>query len=98
MKQASRAWRKKLVGVMQLLGFEQCPSDNYVMRLSTNETLEMAVVVHVDDISSVGELTRFKRFARDLNEHFPVKLLGNLEMYAGIRFSRDPVSGNLTLF
>ena len=26
-----------------------------------------------------------------------MKCLGDLEMYAGIRFTRDPISGNLTL-
>ena len=59
--------------------------------------LEMAVVVHVDDIFSVGNKARCEQFGRDLNQHFPVKFLGDLEMYAGIRFTRDPVSGNLTL-
>lgn len=97
LKQASRTWHKKLVSVMKLLGFEQCPADNCVMRLVTNGVLEMAVVVHVDDILSVGSKARSEQFGRDLNKHFPVKFLGDLEMYAGIRFTRDPVSGNLTL-
>ena len=83
---------------MKLLGFEQCPSDNCVMRLVTHGVLEMAVVVvHVDDILSVGNKERCERFGRELNGHFPVKFLGDLEMYAGIRFTRDPISGNLTL-
>ncbi|CAM9104120.1 unnamed protein product, partial [Ectocarpus fasciculatus] len=34
-KQASRTWHKNLVSVMNPLGFEQCPSDNGVMRLVT---------------------------------------------------------------
>lgn len=46
---------------------------------------------------SGGDKARCERFGRDLNELFPVKFLGDLEMYAGIRFTRDPVSGNLTL-
>ena len=78
-------------------GFEQRPADNCVMRLITNGVLEMAVVVHVDDIFSVGNKARCEQFGRDLNQHFPVKFLGDLEMYAGIRFTRDSVSGNLTL-
>ena len=97
LKQASRTWHKKLVSVMKLLGFQQCPSDNCVMRLVSNGVLEMAVVVHVDDILAAGDRERCERFGRDLNEHFPVKFLGELEMYAGVRFTRDPVSGNLTL-
>ena len=28
LKQASRTWHKKLISVMKLLGFEQCPADN----------------------------------------------------------------------
>ena len=78
LKQASRTWHKKLVSVMKLLGFEPCPADNCVMRLVTNGKLEMAVVVHVDDIMSVGDQARCEQFGRDLNEHFPVKFLGDL--------------------
>ena len=58
------------------------------MRLVTNGKLEMAVVVHVDDIMSVGDRAPCEQFGRDLNKHFPVKFLGGLEMYAGIRFTR----------
>ena len=58
LKQASRTWYKKLVGVMKFLGFEQCPADNCVMCLVTGGMLEMAVFVHVDDIFSIGSKAR----------------------------------------
>ena len=54
LKQASRTWHQTLIRVMKLLGFEQCPSDNCVMRLVKNGVLEVAVVVYVDDILFVG--------------------------------------------
>lgn len=97
LKQASRTWHKKLVSVMKLLGFEQCAADMCVMRLIRDEKLELALVVHVDDILAVGSRDRCEQLGRDLNAHFPVKFLGELSMYAGICFSRDPISGNITL-
>ena len=68
-KQASRTWHKNLVSVMNPLGFEQCPSDNGVMRLVTYGVLDMAVVVHVEGIFSVREKARCECFGRELNAH-----------------------------
>lgn len=56
------------------------------MRLVTNEELEMAVVVHIDYISSVGKQDRCEQLGKMLNEFFHVKFLGELRMNAGIRF------------
>ena len=54
LKQASRTWHNHLVRAMRCLDFEQCAADACVMRLVENGTVSMVVVVHVDDIFSVG--------------------------------------------
>lgn len=57
----------------------------------------VVVVVHVDDLFSIGTKARCDQFGRDLNDHVPIKNLGDLRLYAGIRFSRDRAAGTITL-
>ena len=80
---------------MKCLGFEQCAADACVMRLMEKEAIAMVVVVHVDDIFSIGLKSRCE--GRDLNEYVPISNLGELRLYAGIRFSRDLALGTVTL-
>ena len=65
LKQASRTRHNHLVRAMRCLGFEQCAADACVMRLVENGTVSMVVVVHVDDIFSVGRKNRYDQFGRD---------------------------------
>ena len=53
------------------------------MRLVENGTVSMVVVVHVDDIFSVGRKNRCDQFGRDLNQYVPITNLGELRLYAG---------------
>lgn len=76
---------------------EQSAADPCVMRLMENDVLVMTVVVHVDDIFSIGEKKRCIQFGRDLNEYVPTTFLGELRMYAGVRFPRDWDLGTITL-
>ncbi|CAB1119976.1 unnamed protein product [Ectocarpus sp. CCAP 1310/34] len=82
---------------MKCLGFEQCAADACVMRLIEEGVVAMVVVVHVDDIFSIGKKSRCEQFGRDLNEYVPITNLGELRLYAGIRFSRDFAQGTITL-
>lgn len=97
LKQASRTWHYHLVAGMRSLGFEQCGADACVMRLVENGVVAMVVVVHVDDIFSIGAKARCDQFGRDLNAYVPIKNLGELRLYAGIRFSRDRAAGTIKL-
>ena len=97
LKQASRMWHYHLVRAMKSLGFEQCGADACVMRLIENGVVTMVVVTHVDDIFSIGAKARCDQFGRDLNAYLPIKNLGELRLYAGIRFSRDRAAGTITL-
>lgn len=97
LKQASRSWHYHLIAGMKSLGFEQCGADACVMRLIENGVVVMVVVVHVDDIFSIGTKARCDQFGRDLNAYAPIKNLGELRLYAGIRFSRNRAAGTITL-
>ena len=68
LKQASRTWHHHLVDGMQRFGFEQSAADACVMRLVQNGSVTMVVLIHVDDIFSIGRKSRCDQFARDLNE------------------------------
>ena len=56
----------------------------------------MVVVVHVGGIFSIGAKTRCDQFGRDLNVYEPIKNLGELRLYAGVRFARERAAGTIT--
>ena len=58
LKQASRTWHDHLVRGMRSLGFEQYAADACVMRLVEDGVVSMVVVVHVNDIFSIGRKSR----------------------------------------
>ena len=95
LKQASRAWHNHLVRGMRSLGFEQCAADARVIRLVEDGVVSMGVVVHVDDIFSIGRKSRYDQFGRVLNQYVPITNLRELRLYAGCRFSRDFASGTI---
>ena len=96
LKQASRTWHNHLARGMRSLGFEQSAADACVMCLVEDGVVSMVVVVHVDDIFSIGRKSRCDQFGRDLNQYVPITILGELRLYAG-RFSRDFDSGMITI-
>ena len=67
------------------------------MRLVEEGVVSMVVVVHVDDIFSIGRKSRYDQFGKDLNQYVPITNLGELRLYAGCRFSRDFNSGTITI-
>ena len=97
LKQASRTWHNHLVRGMRSLGFEQCAADACVMRLVEDGVVSMVVVAHVDDISCIARKSRCDQFGRDLNQYVSITNLGELQLYAGCRFSRDFDSGTITI-
>ena len=82
---------------MRSLGFEQCAADACVMRLVEDCVVSMVVVVHVDDIFSIGRKSRCDQFGRDLNQYVPITNLGELRLYADCQFSRDFDPGTITI-
>ena len=77
--------------------FESCAADACVMRLIEHNVVVMVVVVHVDDIFSIGLKSRCDKFGVDLDRYVPITNLGELRWYAGCRFSRDAVLGTVTM-
>ena len=67
------------------------------MRLIEHDVVVMVVVVHVDDIFSIGLKSRCDKFGADLNRYEPITNLRELRWYAGCRFSRDAFLGTVTM-
>ena len=97
LRQSSRTWHNYLMRGLKHLGFESCAADACVMRLIEHSVVVMVVVVHVDDIFSIGLKSRCDKFGVDLNRYVPITNLGELRWYAGCRFSRDAVLGTVTM-
>ena len=90
-------WHNYLMRGLKCLGFESCAADACVMRLIEHNVVVMVVVVHVDDIFSIGLKSRCDKFGVDLNRYVPITNLGELRWYAGCRFSRDAVLGTVAM-
>ena len=97
LKQASRSWHNHLVTRLKGLGFEQSLADACVFRLIEAGSVAVIAVVHVDDIFAVGRKERCDRFCEELNQLVPINNLGELRWYAGCHYSRDKVTGLLTI-
>ena len=92
LQQSSRIWHNNLMRGLKCLGFESCAADACVMRLIEHSVVVMVVVVHVDDIFSIGLKSRCDKFGIDLNRYVPITNLGELRWYAGCRFPGDYVA------
>ena len=97
LRQSPRTWHNHFMRALKCLGFESCASDACVMRLIEHNVVVMVVVVHVDDIFSIGLKSRCDKFGVDLNRYVPITNDGELRWYAGCRFSRDAVLGTVTI-
>ena len=82
---------------LKCLGFESCGADACVVRPVEHNVVVMVVVVHVDDIFSIGLKSRCDKFGVDLNSYVPITSLGELRWHAGCRFPRDAVLGTVTM-
>ena len=82
---------------LKCLGFESCAADACVMRLIERNVVVMIVVVHVDEIFSIGLKSRCDKFGVDLNHYVPITNLGELRWYEGCQFSSDAMLGTVTM-
>ena len=78
LRQSSRTWHSHLMRGFKGLGFESCAADACVMRLIEHNVVVMVVIVHVDDIFSIGLKSRCDKFGVDLNRYVPITNLGEL--------------------
>lgn len=89
LKQASRAWNKKLDGVLVQLGFQRSTVDECIYFNIKNGEI-VIIAVYVDDIlifSNDKELTN--KLKRNLSDKFKMKDIGEAKMCLGIRITRD---------
>ncbi|CAB1097724.1 unnamed protein product [Ectocarpus sp. CCAP 1310/34] len=96
-EEASRQRHSHLAKCLIFWGFIQCLADTCVFRLIEEGGVVVTLVVHVDDIFSIGEEERCDQFGRDLNTMVPVKNLGDLRWYSGCFHERDWDAGTLKL-
>ena len=78
LKQSSRTWHHHLVRGMVGLGFGQCETDPCMFRVVESTNVTMLVVVHVDDVFSIGAKDKCVKFGADLNSYVPTTDLGEL--------------------
>ena len=96
LRQSSRTWHNHLMRGLKGLGFKSCTADACVMRLIEHSVVVM-VVVHVDNIFSIGLKSRCDKFGVDLNRYVPITNLRGLRWYAGCRFSPDAMLRTVTM-
>ncbi|KAK1422630.1 hypothetical protein QVD17_17916 [Tagetes erecta] len=88
LKQASRMWNEKLVGVLVDYGFVQSKCDHSLFIRRSGSIIVMALV-YVDDIiitgNSLNEITAVKQL---MNSQFMIKDLGLLKYFLGIEVIR----------
>ena len=97
LRQSSRTWHNHLMRGLKCLGFESCAADACVMRLIEHSMVVMVVVVHVDNIFSIGLKSRCDKFGVDLNRYVPITNLGEVRWYAGCRYSGDAMLGTVAM-
>ena len=90
LKQAGRRWYKKLVEIMEALGFtgKRCDVDQAVFYRRKGSTL-IIVLVHVDDCTIAGtSITLILRFKIEIAKFVAISDLGELHWILGIEVKR----------
>ena len=89
LRQSSRTWHNHLMRGLKYLVFESCAADACVMHLIEHSLVVMVVVVHVDDIFSIGLKSRCDKFVLTSTAMYPSRTLGN---YVGTQVAGFPVT------
>jgi hypothetical protein len=89
LKQAAKAWNKKLHGALIKLSFRQSASDPCLYSKRTSKGVQY-VTVYVDDLLIADEdEDEIQNTASELEEEFELTRLGELKNYLGINIERD---------
>ena len=89
---------KKFSAELATRGFEQCQTDPCVFRRVLRGRVVIIIVVYVDDLLVASETKRDEEQAmKDLRSCFPIKDLGEAELYLGCHITRDRDAGTLKL-
>ena len=88
LKQAGRRWYKKLVEIMEVMGFKRCDVDQAVFYRRKGSTL-IIVLVHVDDCMIAGtSIALILRFKIEIAKFVAITDLGELHWILGIEVKR----------
>ena len=100
-KQAGRLWRKLLKEFLLLLGLKPLIWDSCVFTRGSFENGDMLIlVVWVDDIIVVHDdkkIATFNEVWDALKERFNIKDLGELDVFVGMKITRDIEGGRLAI-
>ena len=97
LKQASRAFYKRLVSDLKRIGFELSMSDPCVLRFMMEDEVVGMVAIHVDDILYAGTKSLAKVVVEALGDSLPTKNLGEVEFFLGCEFIRDREAGTIEI-
>lgn len=89
LKKTPRAWYQKLVEVILSLGFHISHADTslFVHQVGTQITISL---VYLDDILLTSTSEAFcKSVISDLQQHFPIKDMGEVRYFLGLEVERN---------
>ena len=90
-------WHNKLHTYLESIGFRRLQAEPtlYIRKEHTNFVI---IGVYVDDFPIASNTTKFmQQDINQLKEKFPVKDLGPMEHFLGIKVTRNRIKGTLTL-
>ena len=97
LKQASRAFYKRLVSDVKRIGVEQSMSDPCVLRFIMGDGVVGMVAIHVDDILYAGTKRLSKMVVEALGDSLPTKNLGEVKFFLCCEFIRDRDTGTIEI-
>jgi len=97
LKQSPRNFNMEINDTLLSLGFTRCTSDTciYVKTVNGND---MYVAIYVDDIIiACKDEELIKEVKAEIASKYKVKDMGEMDWYLGMRYTRDPTTGIITL-
>ena len=97
LKQAGRAWYKKIDSALSELGLKRTHSDNCVYVLHEASTI-VYILLYVDDLLLISnDIGRLKSIKAELSKRFDMKDLGEAQFMLGIQIHRDRPNRRISL-
>ena len=97
LKQASRAWYKKIDSALSDLSFKPTMADNCIYVLQEHSTV-VYILLYVDDLLLISNnLRRLQSVKEELSQRFDMKDLGEAHFILGLQIQRDRTHRRLSL-
>ena len=95
LKQSASAWNLKLSETLEKLSFIQGIEDKCLYKQTDNEG-KTYILVYVDDLLVAGNQDRINKIISQLNKHFQITDLGEVNSYLGMNICRSQ-RGTITI-